>query len=68
MSNNPLMRQELKHYRACLQLIEKHIDLFGVELEPAPEDIRFVLAKIKQIVTNGINTGDHIAKMRQKNL
>lgn len=54
---------EARIYRKALEMLKSRIDLFGEDINPSADDMRFVYTSMQRIIDNALTQG----YMAQKN-
>lgn len=57
---------ETNIYRKALELVKSRIDLYGSDINPTAEEIRYGYERIQQIINNALAAGDRVKKTYNK--
>ena len=57
---------EANIYRKALEVVKSRIDLYGTDINPTAEEIRYGYERIQQIINNALAAGDRVKKLITK--
>ena len=57
---------EARIYRKALEMLKSRIDLFGEDINPGADDMRFVYTSMQRIIDNALTQGEMVRKNYNK--